>query len=81
MEALFQQFVKEKTYLANVTPATLRHYKLSFTCFRKHYKGELPTKGDLNLWVIGMKESGLPTVSCNTYIPPYLYFSPFIESV
>jgi site-specific recombinase XerD len=68
MEAFFQLFLKEKTYLCNVTAKTIRFYKQSFTCFRKHFKGDFPAKIDLTQWVIGMKESGLSTVSCNVYI-------------
>ena len=41
MEQVFAQFLKDKTYIGNVSPRTIDFYKKSFKAFRRYYTGEL----------------------------------------
>jgi len=66
MKELFDQFLKEKTFLNNVAPKTIHFYKQSFSAFCKH-DGKLDKSG-LNEFVVKMRESGLSPISCNVYI-------------
>ena len=43
MEPRFEQFIRERQYLSNVSPATLEWYKHSF----KWLRTETPTKEEL----------------------------------
>jgi integrase/recombinase XerD len=69
MTALFEQFLKERTYIKNVSPKTLDFYRSSFKAYQKiNGDASLPTKKDLTNFVTGMREKGIKPVSCNTYI-------------
>jgi Site-specific recombinase XerD len=66
---LFEQFVREKTYLLGVTKKTISWYNQCWTKFVKCVG--VPEKIDraiLNQYVIQMREDGLQAVSCNVYI-------------
>jgi integrase/recombinase XerD len=67
--ALFEQFVREKRLLKNVTPKTVRWYNQSWAAFTGAVG--VPDKIEkhvLNQFVIKMRERGLSAVSCNVYI-------------
>ncbi len=71
LAARFDQFLKERTYLRNVTPRTLVWYRIAF----KNYvdalgpaSASLPTKSTLEQFVIAQRERGLRPVTCNTSI-------------
>ena len=70
MEKIFEQFLKDKTYIGNVTPKTLSFYRQSFTAFRRTYHGELEsiTKSELNSFVIALRERGMSPNGANVYI-------------
>jgi site-specific recombinase XerD len=69
MITLFEQFLKERTYIKNVSQTTLDFYRSSFKAYQKIIdSATLPTKQDLTKFVTGMREQGLKPVSCNTYI-------------
>lgn len=63
---LFEQFLKDKTFLCNLSPKTIRSYRQAYDSFCKH-KGEL-TKAGLKNFVINMREAGLSAGGCNVYI-------------
>jgi integrase/recombinase XerD len=69
LEEIFEQFLKERTYLKGSSPKTLTFYRSSFRAYQK-FSGSatMPTKADLNAFVTGMREAGRKPVSCNTYI-------------
>lgn len=69
LETIFEQFLKERTYLQGSRPKTLTFYRSSFRAYQR-FSGSatLPTKADLNAFVTGMREQGRKTVTCNTYI-------------
>jgi len=60
----FQQFIKERQYLMNVTPATVQWYTHNF----KWLMSESPTDADLEDMVIRMREKGLKATGCNSAI-------------
>lgn len=70
MESVFAQFLKDKTYIGNVSPKTISFYQQSFSAFRRYYKGELKdaTKADLNNFVIALRERGMSPNGANVYI-------------
>ena len=57
----FQQFIRERQFLANVTPATVEWYENSF----KWLPSESPTPDELKTAVIRMREKGLKPSGCN----------------
>lgn len=60
----FQQFIRERQYLQNVTPATLEWYKDSF----RWLPCETPTQEQLNDVVVRMREKGRKATGCNSAI-------------
>ena len=68
---LTDQFLKERTYLKNVTPATLVWYRVAFKSYRASFANDtapLPTKAALQDFVVKQREHGLRPVTVNTYI-------------
>jgi len=60
----FSQFIRERQYLTNVSPATLDWYKHSF----KWLPSESPSRDDLKNTVLRMREKGLKETGCNSAI-------------
>lgn len=68
---LFEQFLKERTFLNNVTPSTLVWYQVAFKNYRATLAADapsLPTKASLQQFVMRQRERGIRPVTCNTYI-------------
>jgi integrase/recombinase XerD len=61
---LHDAFVEHGTFLRNWTPATIRTYKQGLRAFDL----EVPTKADLDAWVIRLRSKGLSPGGCNMYI-------------
>ena len=71
LATLCDQFLKERTYLKNVTPRTLVWYQVAFKCYRRSFSADtpsLPTKATLQQFVVHERDRGLRPVTCNTYI-------------
>jgi integrase/recombinase XerD len=69
MEILYQQFIREKQYLLNVSDRTVEGYKWAWKAFAPALKGkELVTKADVLKRIAELKSKGLSTVSVNTYL-------------
>lgn len=71
LSELFEQFVKERIYLKNVTPKTVYFHRQAWTSFSKQLP-EITTVDQLSKPVITdylmkLRESGIKTVSINTY--------------
>ncbi len=71
LKELFDQFVKERIYLKNVTPKTVYFHNQAWTSFSKQLP-DIKSIGDLSKAVITdylmkLRESGIKTVSINTY--------------
>ena len=60
----FEQFIKERTYLLNVSPATVRWYTHAF----KWVPSEMPGQAELNSMVVAMREAGLKATGANAVI-------------
>jgi integrase/recombinase XerD len=58
----FSEFIRERQYLHNVSPATLEWYKTSF----RWLPSESPSQEQLNEAVIRMREKGLKATGCNS---------------
>jgi integrase/recombinase XerD len=57
----FSDFIRERKYLANVSPATISWYKHAF----KWLPSESPTQAELKDVVLRMREAGLKETGCN----------------
>ena len=71
LATLFDQFLRERRFLKNVTDATLVWYRVAF----KNYQAlvpaadaTLPTKATLQHFVIALRERGITPVTRNTYV-------------
>jgi integrase/recombinase XerD len=64
----FSLFLKEKQYMQNCSPKTIKYFQCSYNAFRRTTKSNEITKTVLNEFVIKMRESGLSARSCNDYI-------------
>jgi integrase/recombinase XerD len=64
MNQTFEQFIKERQYLTNVTPATVEWYRQSL----RWLGTESPTDDDLKSLVMRMREKGLKATGCNCRI-------------
>ena len=64
MELRFEQFIREREYLANVTPATIEWYRSSL----KWLGSESPSQDDLKDAVMRMRQKGLKPTGCNSVI-------------
>jgi integrase/recombinase XerD len=60
----FQQFIRERQYLKNVSPATVAWHTHNL----KWLKSESPSQAELNDAVIRMREKGLRATGCNSAI-------------
>jgi integrase/recombinase XerD len=60
----FQQFIRERQYLHNVSPRTVEWYKNSF----RWLPCEAPSQEQLNEAVVRMREKGLKATGCNCSI-------------
>lgn len=57
----FEQFIKERRYVTNVSPATVDWYEQSLTWLGV----ESPTEVDIKALVMRMRDSGLKATTCN----------------
>ena len=60
----FSDFIRERKYLANVSPATVSWYEHAF----KWLPSESPTQPELKDVVLRMREAGLKETGCNAAI-------------
>lgn len=60
----FEQFIRERQYLHNVTPLTIEWYKSSL----RFLPCETPSQEQLNETVIQMRETGRKATGCNSVI-------------
>jgi len=68
LDELFNQFVKEKTFLAGVTPKTVRFYRQSFKAYTRSVGFVTPDRFVLNDFVIKLREGGMSSSGTNVYI-------------
>jgi len=78
MEPRFEQFIRERQYLTNVTPATIEWYR---RCL-KWLPSESPTRDELKDVVLRMRQKGLKETGVNTVLRcanAYLHWNSGIE--
>ena len=63
----FDDFIKSRRYLKNVTAKTVSWYHDSFTAFRRFHPTDEYSKESLQAFVIALRDSGVSAISCNTY--------------
>ena len=67
MQKLFDQFLREKRFLNNVSPTTLKYYQYVYNRWMD-YIGEMPDKQNVKEFVIKIQESGVTVYTANSYI-------------
>lgn len=73
LDTLFQQFLRERRYLKNVSPDTLEWYEMAWATFRRT-PIEQPsepaqlTRANLEAFVVALRDRGLRPVTCNTWV-------------
>ena len=71
LDQLFEQFLREGTYVHNVTPKTRDWYQSAWQAFERS-RGEDATeitKADLQRFVVHLRERRVKPVSCTTWRP------------
>jgi len=68
IDALFSQFVREKVFLKNISPATVKAFKDCERAYKRTIGDNLPTKQNLKEFVIQLQESGIAVTTVNYYI-------------
>jgi hypothetical protein len=76
LEQLFQQFLRERTYINNVTASTREWYECAWKAFtaalkaapERDYTATLISKTDLQHFVVHLRERGVKPVTCNTWL-------------
>jgi site-specific recombinase XerD len=76
LDQLFQQFLRERTYITNVTPKTLAWYEAAWKSFKRSRPAASPqpasesliSRTDLQSFVVHLRERGVRPVTCNTWL-------------
>ena len=69
MENLYEQFIRERQYLRNVSPATIAAYRWAWLAFSPVLTGkDQLTKSDIVSRIGELRDKGLSPVSTNTYV-------------
>ena len=79
LDQLFQDYLKEKKYVQNVSPATIRFYSQAFKFFRKYTGIERPdqlTKQTLDAFLVTLREAGKTSENVNCIVKG---FNPFLS--
>jgi integrase/recombinase XerD len=63
----FDEFIRSRQFLKNVTPRTVDWYGCSFSAFQRFHPAHDCSKQSLAEFVIALRESGVSPLSCNTY--------------
>jgi hypothetical protein len=74
IESLYEKFTKEKRFIANLSELTLKSYRQAFDRWLKCMGKIMPTKENVNTYVICMREFGLSPVTCNISIRSFNAF-------
>jgi integrase/recombinase XerD len=77
---LFAQFIQEKRYISNLSPRTIESYNKDVFKRWMRYVGELPTKQNINQFVVKMRQAGLATSTCNITIRSFNSFLTWLHT-
>ena len=70
LDPLFQQFLRDRTYLKNVTPKTQVWYETAWKTYLRSC-AEPPTsitRADLQRFIVHLRDRGVQAVSCNSWL-------------
>ena len=67
LDKLFTQFLREKQYLENLSPKTIKYYRWVFNRWSDHIN-EMPDKMNIKEFVISLNQSNLLPFTVNSYI-------------
>jgi hypothetical protein len=69
-KSLFEQFLNDRRYLKNVTPATSEWDKTAFKAWQRGSGADSPplTKPALRQFVVSLRQRGVKPISSNTWI-------------
>lgn len=67
MEHLYEQFMREKQFLAGFSPRTIKLFRWVFNRWNAHMGEVMPDKQNVKDWVIRLNESGIRPVTINSY--------------
>ena len=65
---LFEWFIREKTFLNNVTPKTVSFYRQSFKAYTQTIGEVMPDRFISNDFVIKLRERGMAATGAHVYI-------------
>jgi integrase/recombinase XerD len=65
---LFAQFTREKQFLNNVSPRTIKFYKDCLAAWKRTVGDNLPDKQNIKEFVMRLQEEGIKVVTINIYI-------------
>ena len=68
IDALFSQFKREKTFLGNVSPRTIKAFTDCERAYKRTVGDEIPNKLNIKEFVIKLQESGIAVTTVNFYI-------------
>jgi site-specific recombinase XerD len=76
LDQLFQQFIRERTFVTIVTPKTIAWYESAWKAFTRARSAALPrpesalliSRADLQFFVVHLRERGVKPVTCNTWL-------------
>ncbi len=71
LAGLIDQFLRERTFLHNVSERTLVWYRVAFKNYQALIPADaaaLPAKATLQQFVVALRERGIKPVTCNTYL-------------
>ena len=72
LDKLFTQFLREKQYLENLSPKTIKYYRWVFNRWSDHIN-EMPDKMNIKEFVISLNQSNLLPFTVNSYIGDELF--------
>jgi hypothetical protein len=68
MEHLFAQFIREKQFLDNGSPRTIKAFRDCYPAWKRTVGEELPTKENVKEFVIGLRQSPIAVTTVNYYV-------------
>ncbi len=68
LEQMFESFIREKQYLDNRSPRTIKHYRAAFKTYRRFIAGDEVTQDSINSFVIEARRVGMTAGCLNSYI-------------
>lgn len=72
LDELFAQFLRERTYLRNVSPKTLIWYETAWKAYRRGLTSDADvhalTRQSIQGFIIGLRDRRISPVSCNTWL-------------